>query len=90
MSRPSYKFHGTLPQLQRVVSATGFEGRWETSPHGHQYRCSMGAILNWWPSTGTLNFQGPAWAAAEFESALAAAVADLATPPRPLLRGQGG
>lgn len=25
----------------------------------HQYRALNGAILNWWPKTGTIYFQGP-------------------------------
>jgi hypothetical protein len=35
--------------------------------------CS-GALLNFWPQTGTINFQGPKAAAAELEQALAAVV----------------
>jgi hypothetical protein len=53
-----------------------------------RFRCCSGGILNYWPTTGTINFQGPAAAAAELEQALAAVVSGQKTlDPTRLLQG---
>lgn len=70
-SGPRTSFRGTLEQLQYLVALTEVLGAWEWMATGYWcYRCRSGAILNWWPSTGTINFQGPAQQAAELRYAL--------------------
>jgi hypothetical protein len=78
-------FTGSFDQLCQVVSATGALGHWEPMPNDYfRFVCKSGAIFNWWPSTGTFNFQGPPDAAAQFKSVLAETVDRLfrATPGR--------
>jgi len=54
------KFHGTLDELKVAVEACGVEGEWKYNEKSksHQFRGRTGEILNWWPSKGTLQFQG--------------------------------
>jgi uncharacterized protein YjiS (DUF1127 family) len=55
----SLKFRGSFSKLQKCVAHTQFYGVWRKLPSGHrQYRTNDGAILNWWQSSGTINFQG--------------------------------
>ena len=55
------KFSGTLEELQQLISAAGILGEWETqggkNPK-HVFRSEGGGVLNWWPSTRTVNIQG--------------------------------
>lgn len=57
------KFSGTLDELKQLVSAAGILGQW-TEQNGkkpkHIFRSESGGIMNWWPSTKTLQFQGNA------------------------------
>ena len=48
---------GNLAELQELVAAISTPGRWRKGEHW-QYRTDNGAYLNFWPSTGTINFQG--------------------------------
>lgn len=69
------KFKGKLSDLQKIVTDAGFEGEWSDNGNGcHQYRASHGAILNWWPSKGTITFQGSAAAKGAMEATLAEAL----------------
>lgn len=55
------KFHGTLEELKHLVQSAGASGRWiekNTLPPSHQFRGDVGQRLLWWPSTGSLLFQG--------------------------------
>lgn len=54
------KFHGTLEELQAAVNACGLVGEWKDNEkaNNHSFRGRTGEILNWWPSKGTLQFQG--------------------------------
>jgi hypothetical protein len=55
----SLKFRGSYGKLRKCVSWTEYEGVWRDLPNGQkQYRTENGAILNWWESSGTINFQG--------------------------------
>jgi predicted nucleotide-binding protein len=67
------KFHGDLESLRAAVSASQFVGEWTEAGNKHCFRAKTGAILNWWPSTGTLQFQGGD--AGALEAALSAALA---------------
>ena len=54
------KFRGDYLKLKKCVSRTGATGQWRELKNGHkQFRTNTGAILNWWESTGTIQFQGP-------------------------------
>lgn len=76
MSPSLPKFRGSLDQLRTVVARTELSGSWQRIPHGWCYRCDSGALLNWWPTRGTLSFQGQPDRADEFEAALLTAVSD--------------
>lgn len=55
------KFHGTYEELQALVAAAGYDGAWSDTGNGQkQFRTKAGAVLNWWESSGTLQFQGQA------------------------------
>lgn len=53
-------FHGSLDRLKDVVVACGLAGEWTERPANglHCFRAGAGEVLNWWPRTGTLLFQG--------------------------------
>jgi hypothetical protein len=53
------KIRGSLKKMQKCVARTKVGGAWHEFPNGQwQYRTHDGAILNWWASSGTVNFQG--------------------------------
>src|SRR5580693_2952198 len=54
------KVHCTLDQLMAVVAACELEGEWSrnTKNNFHSFHAQTGEVLNWWPSTGTVQFQG--------------------------------
>src|SRR5258708_3749350 len=56
------KFHGDIEELKAAVEAAGQNGTWAEKNNGtarlYSFRSRTGQILNWWPSSGTLQFQG--------------------------------
>jgi len=69
----SKKFRGTIEELQSLIQNAHIRGDWDDGGQGkHSFRSKDAGVLNWWPSTGTLNLQGPADAKARLEAALAA------------------
>lgn len=54
------QFHGSIEELQTAVSSTGLIGEWKGNPatNSYQFKARTGEILNWWPSKGTLQYQG--------------------------------
>jgi hypothetical protein len=53
------KIRGSVKKMQKCVARTKIGGAWHEFPNGQwQYRTRGGAILNWWASSGTVNFQG--------------------------------
>lgn len=64
-------YHGDLTYLMEIVQLTKVPGQWEKMHDYWRYRCDNGAIFNWWPSTGTFNFQGPAEPQKRFASKMA-------------------
>ena len=80
MTRPRTAFRGTREQLDAIVLATGSAGQWEWMPAGFwQFKRPDGAILNWWPTTGTFNFQGSPAARDAFKLALITVVGEALT-----------
>src|SRR4029077_9825287 len=54
----SYRFLGTTVQLRRLIATAGVQGRWRDIEGAVQFRARGGGVLNFWPSTRTLCFQG--------------------------------
>jgi hypothetical protein len=53
-------FQSTFEHLQDTVMWCAILGEWSFHKKNRFYRfhAETGAILNWWPTTGTINFQG--------------------------------
>jgi predicted nucleotide-binding protein len=74
-------FHGNIEELSALVGSCGIVGEWtEHTENGvrHSFRGRTGEMLNWWPSKGTVNFQGKNQE--EFRQKLDTA---LGAPPQP-------
>lgn len=55
----SQKYNGTVAELKNGVKLTQIKGRWASDGKGkHTFYSDTGGILNWWPSTKTIQFQG--------------------------------
>jgi len=53
------RFTGTFEELKEALSPIAGDGGWiELNENQMQFRHSSGGILNWFPSTGTISFQG--------------------------------
>ena len=53
------KFRGSLDDLKKKIGTTGIGGEWAEAPTGKWcFRGEDGTIVNWWPKTGTIQFQG--------------------------------
>src|SRR5277367_5450406 len=54
------KFQGPLDQLKAAVAACELDGEWfeNTENRFHSFHAESGEVLNWWPSTETVQFQG--------------------------------
>jgi len=62
---------GTADQLKELVKSTSIDGIWDQKNHGQQqFKSSDGAILNWWPTKGTISFQGKEAAKTRLEQQL--------------------
>lgn len=65
------KFTGAYDALKAKVQNTCIAGDWRELPNGQkQFKARNGAILNWWETKGTLNFQGEKAAANDLENRL--------------------
>lgn len=64
-------FKGSLQDLKTIVEATGSSGEWVPNGKSEQFRCDDGAVLNWYPSTGTVQYQGDKNAKVALEESLA-------------------
>ena len=55
----SMSYNGTLSKLIKGIAAERIYGDWLEDKTGkYTFRSDSGGILNWWPSSGTINFQG--------------------------------
>jgi hypothetical protein len=61
---------GDFDALKKIVELIGVPGRWAESENHCQFRAPSGAVLNYWKTTGTINFQGSQRAAAELRAML--------------------
>ena len=53
------KHLGSLEDLLTIIKGCGFDiSETKEQEHGHQLKTSEGAIVNWYPSTGKIVFQG--------------------------------
>lgn len=69
------KYRGAIEELKELIERAGIRGDWDEDGQGkHSFRGTEAGVINWWPSTGTLNVQGPADAKAKLEAALAVPV----------------
>lgn len=54
------KFYGSRQELKSFFDRTGLIGDWKSiTPDKISYRFFNGAIVNWWPTTKSLQIQGP-------------------------------
>lgn len=53
-------FSDSLESLQALIVSRGLSGKWSDLHNGHSFRANDGAILNWYPNTGRIQYQGPA------------------------------
>jgi predicted nucleotide-binding protein len=75
------KFTGTLDELKEKIRQSGAEGGWTEIANGHQFRCRDGSRLNWFPKTGTLQYQGDKEAAQRLKTLLGGAPAPQTAAP---------
>jgi hypothetical protein len=63
---------GNFRVLRYVVKRTGIPGKWtkDENENRYQFRARNGAVLNYWRTTGTINFQGSDRAAVELRAML--------------------
>ena len=53
------RYTGKIEDLKTALASLANDGEWvEVNPNQHQFRHSNGAIMNWFPTTGSLNYQG--------------------------------
>ena len=53
------KYHGSLEDLQTYIQGCGFSiQRVDDIEHGHRITTAEGALVNWYPKTGSISIQG--------------------------------
>jgi deoxycytidylate deaminase len=77
------RFTGTFDELKAKLR--GVTGEWkELNPNQKQFRTPAGGILNWYPGTGAILFQGKSPAVDELRAAAKAAFAGAVAPMAPV------
>jgi predicted nucleotide-binding protein len=66
------KWGGTFQELKEIMSELGIQGDWSETERDKTFRASTGAILKWYPSTGTLQYQGKKIPKEQLQAQLAA------------------
>jgi predicted nucleotide-binding protein len=64
------KFAGTIEELRAKVASAGIAGTWKEDQAQSKFMFTSRnkGVLNWWPATQTLNFQGQAVAKATLQA----------------------
>lgn len=76
------RFTGKYEELRDRLTSLNGEGEWhDLNENQKQFRHRAGGIVNWYPSTGTITFQGPG----DQQSTLQQVVAMASLPP-PLIK----
>ena len=75
------KFRGEFGELEALVIQLGYQGKWEDDNGKKVFRSEDKAILNWWPSTGSLQAQGPTAVRTKLEDAVDQALSGNPPPP---------
>jgi hypothetical protein len=54
------KYNGSIKKLKELVAKRELTGNWSyrDDEAKHVFKAKNGAILNWWPRTGSVHFQG--------------------------------
>jgi len=84
------RFTGTIERLRGLVEDAGYRGDWSEIANGHTFRAEDGSILNWFPATGTLQYQGPPDVAARLRATLAGSGEGVPRPAHVEAAGVGG
>lgn len=88
------KFRGGFDELKTLISGLGCKGEWADENGKRVFRSEDDAILNWSPSTGTLQIQGPATPRKQLEVAVTKALSSdpsasvVPTPTAPAAVGE--
>lgn len=84
------RFTGDFSELEKKLASLNGHGQWsDLNENQKQFRHRNSGILNWYLSTGTINFQGPAKSRAILEAAVKEALvggsshAEVACPSQP-------
>lgn len=64
------KFKGAKEDLAAKIQALGYQVEIKESGTSMQFRTLDGAVVNWYPSTGTINYQGDKAASAKIKELL--------------------
>lgn len=75
------KFKGSKEALIVKIQSLGYTVEIKESGAGLQFRAADGAIMNWFPSTGTINFQGDTAASARLKENLEPIIGIAAAAP---------
>ena len=69
------KFRGNYKELQSTIENAGIQGDWSEGDGGlKQFKCRLGGNLNWYETTGTINFGGKADDKKSLEAKVSAAL----------------
>lgn len=68
------QFKGSLEELRQAIQSLDRQGDWLDLGESKQFRDKSGGILNWFPTTGTIQFQGRAEGRSQLETLVQAAL----------------
>ena len=68
------RFIGSFDELKNLMESFGGMGTWTGITNGRQFRSHDGAIVNWFPNNGTLQFQGTREASEKLRQQLTEAI----------------
>lgn len=74
----SVKYYGSIETLKDSVASSKIPGEWQSDGSKQTFRSCSGGILNWWPSSGTVQFQGKEPGKSQLQHALHNYLADMA------------